>query len=298
MERGFKMDWAKAKTILIAVFLAVNMFLAYIIFEASTGSIGYVDSEKIKLITDYLAEKDISVAGQVPTKKTDMPSITVKYKLFRKEDIESFFSQKEKVEESISGSTVKLKGKNIEISIKDSRELNYADSSINQLETIDEKACRKNIEDFLDRLGMKDNADIRMTEDLEGYKRFAYVQSFKGAAIYNSIMEFYVNDSGIQRARIVWFETVRQAGKKTEVISPVIALLYLPEHNKNSTIPSKEMLEIQQGYYFGTGESNQLDVSKVEEGTAFPVWRITTEEDIIYINAYNEKVEGIEKARK
>lgn len=292
------MDWAKAKTILIAVFLAANMFLAYIIFGAGTGSIGKVDSEKIKLITDHLAEKGITVIGQVPAKKTDMPPVTVKYKLFRKEDIESFFSQEGKVEESISSSTVKLKGKSIEISIKDSRELNYENSSIRPLEAVDEKACRKNIEGFLGRLGIKDNASISMTEDIEGYKRFVYVQTFRGAAIYNSMMEFHVNDSGIQRARIIWFETVKQAGKKTEVISPLIALLYLPEHNKKSTIPSNEVLDIQQGYYFGTGDSNQVDASKVEEGTAFPVWKITTDRDIIYINAYNEKVEGIEKAMK
>ncbi|MDD4503846.1 MAG: two-component system regulatory protein YycI [Clostridiaceae bacterium] len=290
------MDWAKAKTILIAVFLVVNIFLVSIIFGASTSSIGYVDSEKIGLITEYLAEKNITVTGKVPTKKNDMSSITVKYKLFKKEDIAgSFFSQEEKAAESISGSTVKLKGKDIEISIKDSRELNYTDSSISPAEAIDEKICRKNIEEFLNRLGMKDHVYIRTSEDLEGYKRFVYVQSFKGAAIYNSIMEFYVNDSGIRGARVVWFETVRQAGKKTEVISPVIALLYLPKHSKNSAIPSMEVLEIQQGYYFGTGESDQVDVSKVEEGTAFPVWRIITNTDIIYINAYNEKVEGIEK---
>jgi hypothetical protein len=108
-------------------------------------------------------------------------------------------------------------------------------------------------------------------------------------------MEFHVNNSGVKKARIVWFETVKQSGKKTDVISPLIALLYLPKHNENSTIPSKEVLDIQQGYYFGTGEIGQVDVSKVEEGTAFPVWKITTNRDIIYINAYNEKVEGIEK---
>jgi regulatory protein YycI of two-component signal transduction system YycFG len=290
------MDWAKAKTILIAVFLAINIFLAYMILGTRIGSIGYVDNDRIKHITDYLAEKNITVIGQVPTRKTGMPSITVKYKLFRKENIaESFFSPDEKVAELTSESAVKLKGKNIDISIKDSRELNYKDDRIKPADVIDNKTCRKNIEEFLDRLGMKDDADIRMDEDLKGYKRYIYAQSFKGAAIYNSVMEFYVNDSGISKARIVWFETVKQAGKKTDVISPLIALLYLPKHNENSTIPSNEVLDIQQGYYFGTGEIGQVDVSKVEEGTAFPVWKITTNRDIIYINAYNEKVEGIEK---
>jgi len=42
-------------------------------------------------------------------------------------------------------------------------------------------------------------------------------------------------------------------------------------------------------------EAPAFDVSEVVEGTAFPVWKIKTDRDIIYINAYNEKVEGIEK---
>ena len=81
------MDWAKAKTILIAAFLVINSFFAYIIFTNGTGSIGYVSSERIKQITDYLAKNNITVEGKIPVKKTDMPLITVKYKLFRKEDI-------------------------------------------------------------------------------------------------------------------------------------------------------------------------------------------------------------------
>jgi len=288
------MDWAKAKTILIAAFLVINSFFAYIIFTNGTGSIGYVSSERIKQITDYLAKNNITVEGKIPVKKTDMPLITVKYKLFRKEDIGVFFSPDEKVEESISGGIITLRGKDKEISIKDNRELDYADSSIRPSDTISEKVCRRIIKEFLGRLGMKDDSDIKTVENIEGYKRFVYVQSFKGAVIYNSIIEIYANDSGIKNARVICFEAARQLGKKAGVISPVVALLYLPEHNKKVGVPIKKVTEIQQGYYFGTGTMNQVDASKVEGGTAFPVWKITTDRDIIYINAYNEKPEGIE----
>jgi regulatory protein YycI of two-component signal transduction system YycFG len=293
------MDWAKAKTILITVFLAINIFLGYMIISANTGSIGYVDGERVKQITNYLAEKNITVKGQVPLKKTDMPSITVKYKLFNKADIaERFFLPEIKVEESTEGSTVKLSGDSLEVSIKDSRELLYIDSGIKPSAAIDQKICSNHIKEFLNRLGLKDDANIRQAEDVEGYKRFVYEQSFKGAIIYNSLMEFYVNDSGVQRARIIWFDTIKQASRKASVISPEIALLYLSKHYEDSVVQSIEVLEIQQGYYFGTGASGQVDTSKVEEGTAFPVWKITTDRDMIYINAYNEKVESVEKARK
>lgn len=293
------MDWAKAKTILIAVFLAINAFLGYVILGGNTGNIGYVDSENIKRVTDYLAEKNITMTGKIPDRKTDMSSLSVKYKLFSKEDIlETLFSPEEEVAETVEGSTVRLVGKAVEASVTDSRELNYIDNSIRPSVNIDEKVCSLKIDEFLGRLDMKEDGSIKRVEDVEGYKRFVYSQSFKGAVIYNSTMEFYANDSGIYKATLVWFETVRQAGKKADVVSPVVALLSVPEHNKNNIFPSKEVIEIQQGYYFGTGVKEQLDVSAVVEGTAFPVWKITTDRDIIYINAYNEKVEGVEKARK
>ncbi len=293
------MDWAKAKTILIAVFLIINSILGYYILEDNNGSVRYVDSENTKRITDYLTEKGIAVKGQIPERKLDMSSINVKYKLFMKDEIEGLlFSSEEKVEESETDSIVSLKGKTVTVSIKDNRELQYTDSSISPSGDIDEKACSKKIREFLARLGLKDDASIRSVEEAGGYKRIIYSQAFKDAEIFNSRMEFYVNDSGIYKAEIVWFETVKQAGKRTEVISPVIALLAVPEHNKDNALPSREVLQIQQGYYFGTGVNEQVDVSVVEEGTAFPVWKITTDTDIIYINAYNEKVEGIEKAGK
>jgi len=288
------MDWAKAKTILIAVFLVINIFFGYKIIGSRTDSIGYVDDDKIKHVINYLAEKNINIKCQVPAKKIDMPSITVKYKLFSKEAIaESFFSPNEMIAELEEGSIVKLGGKDIEFSIRDSRELCYTDNSVKPMAIIDEKICRNNIKEFLGRLGMKDDAESRLVEDIKGYKRFVYGQSYKGAAIYNSVMEFYVNDTGVYRVKLVWFETIRQAGKNRDVVSPVVPLLYLREYYKNSIAADTGVLEIQQGYYFGTGASGKVDVSKVVEGTAFPVWKIVTDRDIFYINAYNEKVEGV-----
>jgi len=293
------MDWAKAKTILIVVFLAIDIFLGYVILGDSQGTAGHVDSESLKRVTDYLTEKGISVRGEIPGRKMDMASISVKYKLFNKDSITaSLFSGGGKVTETVEDSNVRLESGAVTVNIKDNRELAYTDSSIGPSEEMDEKDCSKKIRKLLTSLGIKDDAGIRRVEKAGGYMRFVYSQTFKGAQIYNSEMEFYVNASGIHEARIVWFETVRPIGKRTGVISPVIALLYVPEHNNNNPFPSKEVLEVQQGYYFGTGVNEQVDTSVVEGGTALPVWKITTERDIFYINAYNEKVEGVEKAKK
>ncbi len=288
------MDWAKAKTVMIAAFLVINIFFSYMIFTAGNGSTSHVDSEKVKMIVDYLAGENIVVEGKVPLKKVDMPLITVKYRFFGKEDIKAFFDLDEIVTESVSGGTMTLGGKARKISIKDSRELNYTDSSIGPSGDINENTCAGNIKEFLNKIGIRDYAGIKRVEDMEGYKKFTYLQSFKGAAIYNGIIEIYSNNSGIKSAKIVWFEEARQTGKRMGVISPAVSLLYLPEHNKKAGMPIKRVFDISQGYYFSTGAMNQVDIAKVEEGTAFPVWKITTDRGIVYINAYNEKLEGVE----
>ena len=293
------MDWSKAKMILIVVFILINLYLGYVIIDVNTGSMGYVDRESMQRVTDYLAGKAVRVTGQIPDKKIDMSLINVKYKLFSGEDIKSrLFSADEAVTEARDGHALKLSGKTTEVSINDSREFLYTDNSIRPAGDINEKACRTKVRDFLSKLGINAASGTSSMESVEGYKRIVYSQSFKGANIFNSIMEFYVNDSGIQRARIIWFENIKQTGKKTEVVSPVIAMLAVADLNKNSIMPSREILGIEQGYYFSTGAKDQVDVSKVEEGTAFPVWKITTDKYKIYINAYDEKVEGVEKALK
>lgn len=293
------MDWSKAKRILIVVFILINLYLGYVIIDINTGSMGYVDRESIQRVTDYLAGKNVRITGQIPDKKIGMSLINVKYKLFSGEDLKGrLFSVEEAVEESRDGHTVKLSAKAKEVSINDNRELLYTDSSITPAGDINEKACRKKVVDFLTRLGINTAGSTSSIESVEGYKHIVFRQTFRGTYIFNSVMEFYVNDSGIQRGRIIWFETVKQAGKKTEVVSPVVAVLTVADLNKNSILPSREILSVEQGYYFSTGAKDQVDVSKVEEGTAFPAWRVATDKYMIYVNAYDEKVEGVEKAIK
>ncbi|MGE5631501.1 MAG: two-component system regulatory protein YycI [Caulobacteraceae bacterium] len=295
------MDWAKAKTILIAVFLVINIFLAYMIIGAGNLSVGNVDKEKAKEIIDYLADNKIFFKGEIPDKKTNLPSITVKYKLFYKDEvIKKLFSSNEAVEEKTDSSSIMLKNSRLEVQIKNNRELSYLDKSIKPgISGIDEKACRKNIDKFLQILGMNINSrDIESVEDGSGYKRYVVKQTYKRFTIYNSLMKFYVNETGVYKAQIVWFDTVKPANNKTSVISPVVALLSLPAQYKDNTGSGIYVTNIEQGYYFGTGANKQVDTSKIEEGTAFPAWKITTSRDLIYINAYNNRIEGLERASK
>lgn len=294
------MDWAKAKTILIVVFLTINIFLGYMIIGTGSGSIGYVDSQKIQEAANYLADKKIIIRGEVPRKKTDLTSVTVKYKLFYKKDIvESLFLPNDKIEEIRDENILTLKNADIRIHIKDDRELFYMDNAVKPvLSEIDEKASKENIYNFLGKLGMKvKDMGIVSAGEEAGYKKYTFEQRYKGFVIYNSRMEFYVNDNGIYKASIIWFDTVKQANKGGHVVSSLDALSTIFDYYKDDIGTGLDVLSIEQGYYFGIGAKEQVDTSKIEEGTAFPVWKITTSREVIYINANNKRIEGLEKAK-
>lgn len=295
------MDWARAKTILIVVFLAIDIFLGYMIIGTRNGNTVYIDSQKIQEVTDYLTGKGIEIKGEIPQKKTDMPSITVKYKLFNKKEItEKILSASDEIKEIYTDSFLTMETKDVQIQLKNGREFNYLNKAIKPVfSEIDEKQCKKNIDSFIQKLGIENSGmDIVSIEEENGYAKYVYRQKYRGYVIYNSRMEYYVNDNGISKANIVWFNTINQASKNGVVVSPLDALLTMYDHYKEDIDGGFAVLGIEQGYYFGTGAEKKLDTSKIEEGTAFPVWRINTNRGLIYINAYNKIIEGMEKASK
>ena len=293
------MDWARAKTILIVVFLAINIFLGYMIIGTKNGNTVYIDSQKIQEVTDYLSGKGIEVKGEIPRKKVDMPSITVTYKLFNNKEIaEKLLLANDKIKETDTDSSLTMETEDIQIKIKNGRELNYLNKTVEPVfSEIDEKLCKKNIYGFIQKLGIENSGmDIVSAEEENGYMKYVYRQKYRGYVIYNSRMEYIVNDHGISKANIVWFNTINQVSKSGTVVSPLDALLTVYDYYKDDIGQGFAVLGMEQGYYFGTGTEKKLDTSKIEEGTAFPVWRINTSMGLIHVNAYNKRIEGVEKA--
>lgn len=293
------MDWAKAKTILIAVFLGINIFLGYMIIGSGSGSIGRIDSRKIQETTEYLTENKINVKTEVPDRKTDLPPVTVKYKLFKKDSIvKNFFPPNEEIEEFRDENGLILNNGDIQIQIMEGKEFYYQDNGIKpSADETDERTARKNIDSFIEKLGIKPGSTrIISAGKVGGYSKYVFEQLYRGFVIYNSRMEFYVNNNGIHKAGIVWFDTVKQANKTGSVVSSLDALSTMFDYYKENIGQGVGVLGIEQGYYFGIGVGKQVDTSKIEEGTAFPVWKITTDRDLIYVNGYNKHIEGLEKA--
>ncbi len=293
------MDWARAKTILIAVFLIINLFLGYQVFSNRIGNISYVDREKIAEVISYLGTKEVHVEGEIPYRKLDVPALTVQYKQFKTEEAQAcLFRPEEKVTAAEGKAFISMISTDTAASIRNGTELHFERTSIPpSAGTVDEQQTRRLIDDQLNALGIKHKEKFERSKAIEdGFLTLRYEQRYKGLAIYNSRMLFSANEYGIRDATLVWFNSVEPVKQKTKIMSPTDALLKAHRFMEANEMLPVKISSIEQGYYFSTGENTELDVSKVVVGTAFPVWKVSTDRGILYINAINLMIEGFRKA--
>lgn len=288
------MNWSRAKTILIIVFLIVDIFLFYQTYTGKIGNKIVADKRSTDQVVEYLEKQDILIKGSIPTKSISCSLLTVKYKYFdRSHALDIFFDSMENVDFSQDNSKVVMENDEVYLEMKNNGEILYKNKNITLGDVIDEGQSLKNIEKFLKKLNITDNEIFAVNKTKEkGCIKVKYSQGFKDMFIDNAILEIKATNKGVVSMKMLWFESIRIGKTKKEVIPPIKALMKLSEVFKdiNKTVTVEE---ISQGYYFNTNIENvkEFDIKTVEEGTAIPVWRIKTDMGYIYINAYNGTVE-------
>lgn len=285
------MDWTKAKTILIIVFLFTNIFLGYELFELSMGS-NYINDTRINEIVDYLKDSNIAVNMDVPHRAKPLPTILVRYKSFSKDEAAAIFFGNSKITDVMQNeNSMWLSDGNISVQTRDTNELHYVNKAIAPSNAPNERKSKKAAESFISKMGIGGGGRFFMGETAAGgYYKFSYGQKYSGVPVYNSYIEITANETGVHEARMVWFDSIKDHTNTTEVVSSIGVLLKVQQVLKNSG-SNVAVNGMEQGYYFNvTGAS-----SKAVEGTAFPVWKVNTNIAVLYINAYDEKVERMDK---
>lgn len=290
------MNWSRAKNILIVVFLLSNIYLSIVLINTS-GDIKKVSQEKVEETTSYLKKHNIIVNCKVPNKAENLPIVIVKYKDFSKNEIKGmFFNEMSGVKDVEDRDEIRVYDDKTSILIKNNIEFNYTNKAVEQVDNVDVRKSRTVAQSFV-KLFRIENADKYLidTERTKGYVRLIYKQNYRKLHVDDSFLEIYANQNGVYNARVLWFDTIKQSERPMEVITSVGALLAVWSEFK-SVKDAVEITGIEQGYYFNTEYMKQFDVSRAIEGTAFPVWKITTNKGILYVNAYDGKVETILQA--
>lgn len=289
------MDWSRAKTILIIVFLVADIFLGYQYINQNQQSAPTITQESINETVDYLKKQNIFVQGTIPNKAIQMPNIKVKYKSFHTDEIiNMFFANNDNAPSvTVGKENLIIENDKIQVQIKKDKELYYLNKTIKgQKGEIDEVKCKKIAENFLGQVGIYGaTTEAARKSTTDGYMMVSGVQRYKGLFVDGTQIEMMVNEEGIYKATLLWFGDVKPNESKTKPVISALKALEMASKIYTDKYENVNIFEIKQGYYFGTNELEQFDLRMIEEGTAVPVWRIKADKATIFINAYNGQLE-------
>lgn len=294
------MNWSRAKTILIILFLIADIFLLYELYPGILGNNRMIDEESTKEVIKYLEKQGIYVRCLIPKASSPKAPLTVKYKYFDSQyALKNFFHDPEEVVIKDYKDRQIMEDDRIYIEIYRNGEFIYTNKKLmeNKAEEVDDKAALSSIEMFLKKLGIEGKDLYDSTQNIDrSYVKLSCSQGYKDTFLDESYLDVMATNEGVAYMKILWFEVENNGKTKKEIMDPMRALLKLADKlaqqpevdNKTVTI-----FDISLGYYFDTDieQVEEFDIVEVEEGTAIPSWRIKTDMGNIYINAYNGTVE-------
>lgn len=285
------MDWNKARDILIAMFLIINIFLSYHLYTISRNQYTYISKEDLKGVVDHLKTKNIQVQSEIPDRVLIAPSVRVKYNEFVSKEIGNIFFDSDNYKLEGTAASFTIYDDNISIGVKNRINLTYNDKSIAITQTdVNEDKCLNNAYSFVSKLKLNSgNRYVKQKIVEKGYIRLILGQQFNNIPVETSEIEIYATEEGVVQARVSWFEWIKN-DKKHNIITPIIALLKAYEEGADKENPVV-VQQIRQGYYYNPATGN--DAGDVQlEGLAAPMWVIKSNRGEIYINAYNENIES------
>jgi regulatory protein YycI of two-component signal transduction system YycFG len=284
------MDWNKAKEILIAMFLIINIFLSYQLYTISRNQYTYINPDELQSVVEYLDTKNIQLETEIPDRVLIAPAIRIKYHEFQSNEIEKIFFSGEDVKPEGTAVRFGIENDNISIEVKNRIYLTYNDKGIDITQSdVNKDKCLNNAYSFINKLKLNSgNRYVKEVTVEKGYVRLILGQQFNNVPVESSEIEIYATEEGVSQATINWFEWIK-TDKKHNIITPVIALLkaYEKGEKKDEAVVIKQ---IRQGYYFRPETKDSSEDINLEE-TISPMWVILSNRSEIYVNAYNENIE-------
>lgn len=288
------MDWKRAKTILIIMFLVINMFLFYQLFASGRDQYKYTNAQELTSIKEYMTGKNVKFDTEIPDRVQVIPSLRVGYYNFELERVKKMFFAGKKPELLKLAEGYELTSGDISVEVKNGIYLTYKNQAIKIKQSqVKKEKCLSHIDKFIEDLKLDTgNRYVKVNEVKNGSMRIVLGQQYKKLPVENSELEVIATEEGVAEARINWFEWIK-SDSKLNITTPIVALLKAFESRKEDAAPTN-VKQIRQGYYFNIDRQKDPQESVAIEGTAFPVWVIVTDKNQIYINAYSEEFEKIQ----
>jgi hypothetical protein len=261
------MEWSKAKSILIFLFAALNIFLLFtIIRSASHGRPG---ADYIRHVESLLESKNIRIECRIPSYNADSGSVVYSDHVMDMNRVVEYFLGHGAVKTSDGEQVWQNEGRVLEIG---NNKIIFKDSSPNEAIDIEDRdAVEGLLKKTLQGLGTKQNGyvpDIWHEQDGRLYIR--YIKKYKGHLLFDIYADFIISPGGIEYAAIIPGE-VGHTLAEGEILS-AWHILALSKIQENSVIADMSF-----GY------------KRINEGELYdsPVWRIRLSDGTdLFFDAY------------
>ncbi|HOQ76887.1 MAG TPA: two-component system regulatory protein YycI [Thermoclostridium sp.] len=261
------MEWSKAKSILIFLFVILNIFLLFSIIH--TVSDTKPGREYVKLVNNLLESKNIRIACAIPSCRSESGSIVYREESIDENRVVTFFLGQGASQSQDGEKVWKADGKVLEIG---NNSIIFDDASPDtQVDIGDREALTKMFQKVFQGLGLKQGDYVPdIWEEKDGKVHVRYVKKYKGQLLFDIYADFIVSADGIEHAAIMIGEVSHTIGK-SEVLS-AWHLLAVSNLRENLVIT-----DIAFGF------------KRIHEGELYdsPVWRIRLSDGSeIFYNAY------------
>lgn len=279
------MDWPKARTILLAAFLVVDVILAYAIWGPSFSFLGMGSptyAQEVAEVRETLADLGVELPQSVTVPETpdSMRFLRVEYLPLTSAD-----------------------GGPVPLGIwrdPDSGALVYhpgaQGSAARQTSLEDSTQVKETARDYLSQQGwLPADAVVSAYHGGvgQGLATVEFVPTFEGVPVYSGYARVEVSTRGVEEVRLLRVEPVAYTDAQPKAVRPASeALLRLAGRLRAEGNQSPSIRAIHLGYY-----ANRTPTGALPEGVSgwdtVPVWRIELETgEVYYVNGFNGQWES------
>ena len=279
------MDWSRAKTILIFIFLALNIFLVYNLV-AKESKVVTIAQKDILDVQSILQKNNIYLKAQVPNKIKPKSFLKIEDAPYKESDlVKSFFGSSQGVQKTVVlGITTYKKGL-MSLEIYQNKKIIYNNEPNDNIKGSNQKKIEGYVESYLNSKGIFHEyaQESGFSSNNEEYE-LEYKQIFHDNEIFPSYMNIKLSDKGITRIESLWFSPLGFIGDIKDIKTPLEALFVFAKDIGNKD--KVTINDISLGYYL----SDNIQNAAV---SAVPVWRIKSSDGFVYYyNAYEGYLEG------
>lgn len=251
------MDWARAKTILIIVFLLLNLFLfSALLFNNSNVNF---QSDYSRYAIEYLSSRKIHVEAKIPSVSGKLGVVYYGTRVWDTSILSRmvFGNEVQQIKDEFA---VVFSQGNEEILIENQM-LVIKDKLDNGKDLYQEKEAFSDfVYQYLKRLGIKrENISLQKMEAIESENRMSFVMKYKNSLLFDQQLTASINSEGYLYLDIPAREVKRENTPDDPILS-VYQIMVMAQLPYGSTV---------EGIDFGYKKIGEEDVADS------PVWRIT-----------------------